>query len=101
MTTIDVDPNTPLKVGDFIDTGSVFGPTITYNVINVVSEGVYEIRAEGADEPKYIRRARHALGVETGIFVYVNRNKNGRWVREETGPAYYWACHPRRTIQQK
>lgn len=96
MTTIDIDPDTPLKIGDSIQAGSFLGVSYSYTVIGVVNDNVYEIKAEGSEQTQFIRRARHKAGVENGIFVYVERNARGKWVRTETGPAFYWACHPSR-----
>lgn len=98
MTSIDIDPDTPLEIGDLIQAGSVLGREYKCIVVNVVNNNVYEIRAEGGDTTEFIRRARHKEGIKNGIFVYVKRNARGQWVRTETGLAEYWAAHPKRVI---
>lgn len=101
MSTIVIDPDTPLAIGDLIEAGSVMGTKHECIVVGVVNDNIYEIRTEGGDKTEFIRRARHKEGVKNGIFVYVKRNARGQWVRTETGPAYYWAAHPKRQIGQQ
>ena len=95
---VSLSPDEPLQVGDIVETGDVFGHSATCTVVVAFKEGVYEIQHKNG-VGCYIRRAKHKAGVETGIFVYVEKNANGRWVRESTGPADSWACNPKRPLK--
>lgn len=95
MNSISADE--PLQVGDTLETGSVFGNSAIWTVAKVVKGGVYKIQHESGAS-RYVRRAKDKEGIKYGIFVYVHKNANGRWVRDETGPAYYWASLPKRPV---
>ena len=93
-----ISPDEPLQVGDTVETADVFGHSAICTVVKVVKGGVYKIRHENGVS-RYVRRAKHKEGIKNGIFVYVEKNVNGRWVRDETGPANSWASDPKRPVQ--
>lgn len=95
---ISISADEPLQVGDTLETGDVFGNSATCTVVKVINESVYKIQHQNG-VCRYVRRAKHKMGIENGIFVYVEKNENGRWVRDKIGPAEYWASHPQRPVE--